>query len=60
MDSHTRILSIEQDNVDGMIVTFSDRTVAGYVVEELLELRPMREQVKEVAPSITAQASNTE
>jgi hypothetical protein len=28
-------------------VTFSDGTTAGYVVEELLGLRPFRERVKE-------------
>lgn len=27
-------------------MTFSDRTTGGYVVEELLQLRPVRERVK--------------
>jgi hypothetical protein len=35
------------DSEDGLIVTFSDGTVAGYVVEELLELRPCREHIEE-------------
>jgi len=39
----TRILAVEQDGVDGVFVTFSDGTSAGYLVEELLELRPKRE-----------------
>ena len=43
MDMTTRILKIEMDSDDGLIVTFSDKTTAGYVVEELLELRPVRE-----------------
>ena len=37
-----RILNVERDD-DGLIVTFSDGTTAGYVTEELLELRPFRE-----------------
>jgi hypothetical protein len=37
------ITEVEQDGVDGVTVTFSDETTAGYVVEELLELRPNRE-----------------
>jgi hypothetical protein len=38
-----RILTVERDGEDGLLVTFSDGTVAGYVAEELLELRPFRE-----------------
>jgi hypothetical protein len=41
-DSLIRISSVEQDGDDGLIVMFSDGTTAGYVVEELLELRPIR------------------
>jgi hypothetical protein len=41
------ILSAEKDDVDGLIVTFSDGTTAGYVVEELLDMRPIREPVEE-------------
>jgi len=40
-----RILTAERDGDDGLIVTFSDGTTDGYVVEELLELRPARERV---------------
>jgi hypothetical protein len=45
MSDHVRILSVEQDGGDGLIVTFSDGTIGGYVVEELLALRPLREEV---------------
>ena len=38
-----RILTVERDGEDGLIVTFSDGTTAGYVTEELLELRPFSE-----------------
>ena len=38
-----RIMSVEQDGNEGVCVRFSDGTIAGYVVEELLELRPARE-----------------
>jgi len=34
------------DGVDGLLVTFSDGTTGGYVVEELLALRPVRERIK--------------
>jgi hypothetical protein len=37
-----QILTVEQE-ADGVVVTYSDGTTAGYVVEELLELRPHRE-----------------
>jgi hypothetical protein len=36
-----RILKVERDD-DGLVVTFSDGTTAGYLVEELLDLRPQR------------------
>jgi hypothetical protein len=45
MSGKIQILRVEQDG-DGLIVTFSDGTTAGYVVEELLELRPHREPVE--------------
>jgi hypothetical protein len=45
-DKTTLILKVEKDGEDGLIVTFSDGTLAGYVVEELLLLRPIREAVK--------------
>jgi hypothetical protein len=38
-----RILNVELEDEDGLIVTFSDGTTAGFVTEELLELRPFRE-----------------
>jgi hypothetical protein len=41
-----RMLTTEFDGDDGLIVTFSDGTTGAYVVEELLELRPIRERVK--------------
>jgi hypothetical protein len=40
-----QILTVERDGEDGLIVTFSDGTAAGYVVEELTELRPHREPI---------------
>ena len=40
-----QILTVERDGGDGLLVTFSDGTIAGYVTEELLELRPFREPV---------------
>src|SRR5450755_4320739 len=41
MEAQTQILKVEKDGEDGLIVTFSDGTTAGYVVEELLGLRPL-------------------
>lgn len=41
-----QIVSVEQDGPDGILVTFSDGTIAGYVVEELIEMRPVREKVR--------------
>jgi hypothetical protein len=40
----TRIVTVERDSDDGIFVTFSDGTTAGYVIEELLEMRRFREQ----------------
>jgi hypothetical protein len=42
-----QILTAERDGEDGLLVTFSDGTSAGYVAEELLELRPFREPTGE-------------
>jgi hypothetical protein len=42
MHNAIQILTVEQET-DGVVVTYSDGTTAGYVVEELLELRPHRE-----------------
>lgn len=49
MASGTKIIRVEQDGPDGLIVTFSDGTIGAYVVEELLELKLDRELV-EVLP----------
>jgi hypothetical protein len=38
-----KILSVEKDGEDGLIVAFSDGTTGEYVVEELLGLRPCRQ-----------------
>jgi hypothetical protein len=47
MAEQTRILTVELEDGDGLLVTFSDGTTAGYVTEELLELRPFREPTGE-------------
>lgn len=44
MSREIEILSVVRDGEDGILVTFSDRTIGGYISEELLELRPVREQ----------------
>jgi hypothetical protein len=46
------ILAVEKDGRDEVIVRFSDGTTAGYVVEELLELRPKRDsfELSEITP----------
>jgi hypothetical protein len=46
MTDNIKILNVEKDGEDGLIVTFSDGTIGGYVVEELLQLRPIREAVE--------------
>ncbi len=46
MTEQIKILNVEKDGGDGLIVTFSDGTMGGYVIEELLELRPVREPIK--------------
>jgi len=43
MTEQIELLTVEKDDGDGFIATFSDGTTAGYVAEELLELRPQRE-----------------
>ena len=47
MLNEIRILSVEKDGEDGLIVAFSDGTTGAYVVEELLALRPCRQHGKE-------------
>ena len=51
-----QILTAERDGEDGLLVTFSDGTIAGYVAEELLELRPFREPISALrtAPGIVS------
>lgn len=39
------ISNVVKDGEDGLIVTFSDGTTGGYVVEELLLLRPVRQPI---------------
>lgn len=46
MNREIQILAVELDGQDGLVVTFSDGTTGGYVIEELLVLRPIRERVK--------------
>ena len=41
-----QIVNVENDNGDGVIVTFSDGTISAFVVEELLDLRPCREHLE--------------
>jgi len=45
-DLMRKILTVERDGDDGLVVTFSDGTRAGYVIEELFALRPHREPIK--------------
>jgi hypothetical protein len=47
MAKEVYILKVEMDGEDGLVVTFSDGTIGGYVIEELLALRPIREAIKE-------------
>jgi hypothetical protein len=46
MNGEIQILAVELDGHDGLVVTFSDGTTGGYVIEELLHLRPIRERSK--------------
>jgi hypothetical protein len=46
MTEEITILSVEKDGEDGVIVSYSDGTICGYLAQELLELRPCRECVK--------------
>jgi hypothetical protein len=52
MAESIRILTVELEDGDGLMVTFSDGTTAGYVTEELLELRPFRELVNHREPNV--------
>jgi hypothetical protein len=40
------ISDVVKDGEDGVFVTFSDGTTGGYVVEELMMLRPVRQPVQ--------------
>jgi hypothetical protein len=51
MAHEIQIMSVENDNGDGVIVTFSDGTISAFIVDELLELRPHRETVGKTANS---------
>jgi hypothetical protein len=57
MDTLIRILSVEREDDSGVIVTFSDGTSDGYVVEELLELRPHRQPTKYLRLKVTNPSS---
>jgi hypothetical protein len=46
MSVEIHMLAVKLDGKDGLMVTFSDGTTGGYVIEELLQLRPVRERVK--------------
>jgi hypothetical protein len=46
MTNLVTISDVVKDGEDGVIVTFSDKTTSGYVVEELLLLRPVRQPVQ--------------
>jgi hypothetical protein len=41
-----QITKVELDADDGILVTFSDGTITGYVAEELIRLRPYRETIE--------------
>lgn len=55
MNDETHILRVGKYSYDGLIVMFSDGTTAGYVVEELLSLRPDRELTHEPVEHKTPQ-----
>ena len=46
MKDGIRLLNVELDGDDGVLVMFSDGTTGAYVAEELLELRPFRERLR--------------
>ena len=62
------ISSVELDGDDGVFLTFSDGTNAGYVIEELLSLRPYRDRAEDTSknpapvdePSVLLQSAATE
>jgi hypothetical protein len=52
MSEQISIVTATRDGQDGLIVTFSDGTLAGYVAEELLDLRPHRESIRGSAANV--------
>jgi hypothetical protein len=46
MKKYVGISALELEGGEGLLVQFTDGTLAGYTVEELLELRPLRERLK--------------
>jgi hypothetical protein len=46
MNDEIHLLAVELDGQDEFIAKFSDGTTGGYVIEELLHLRPVRERMK--------------
>jgi len=52
------MLTAELESDDGLIVTLSDGTIAGYVPEELLELRPVRELTPPFTTKVRPTPSN--
>lgn len=54
MEAKIKVLAVELDGTDGILATFSDGTTAGYVIEELLDLRPVRERARIEEKNATA------
>jgi hypothetical protein len=42
-----QIMEVQVDRDDRLLITFSDGTIAGYPLKELMALRPLRESVRE-------------
>lgn len=55
MTDSVKILTVKRDDGDGLFVTFSDGSCAGYVAEEMLNLRPNREATSEQIAPISEQ-----
>ena len=52
MRTSITILSVELDGDDGVFLTFSDGTNSGYVVEELLLLRPYLDRAEDSSETL--------
>jgi hypothetical protein len=50
------ILTADRDDGDGIFVTFSDGTCAGYVATELVDLRPNREMTSDQIKPVSEQS----